>query len=84
MNICFTDEAWEDYLYWQVNDKQVLKRINELINDIVRTPFVGKGKPEPLRYELQGFWSRRINLEHRLIYQAKEKVLTIISVRFHY
>ena len=84
MNICFTEEAWQDYLYWQLNDKQLLKKINELIKDICSTPFSGKGKPEPLRYELQGFWSRRINLEHRLIYQIESKTLTIISVRFHY
>lgn len=84
MKICFTEEAWEDYLYWQQHDKQSLKKINELIKDIMRTPFSGKGKPEPLRYELQGFWSRRINLEHRLVYQVESKTLTIISVRFHY
>jgi len=84
MKICFTPEAWEDYCYWQVNDKSSLKKINELIKDIIRTPFSGKGKPEPLRYELQGFWSRRINLEHRLVYRIESENLMIISVRFHY
>ena len=84
MKICFTPEAWEDYLYWQQHDKQSLKKINELIKDIVRTPFSGKGKPEPLRYELQGFWSRRINLEHRVVYRVESEAVTIISVRFHY
>ncbi len=84
MDIQFTPEAWEDYLYWQTTDKQTLKRINELVKDITRTPFTGKGKPEPLRYELQGCWSRRINQEHRLVYQVEKKLLQIISVRFHY
>ncbi len=84
MNIQFTPEAWDDYLYWQLSDKQVLKRINELIKEITRTPFTGKGKPEPLRYELQGCWSRRINEEHRLVYQVENKILQVISVRFHY
>lgn len=84
MDIQFTPAAWDDYLYWQTTDKQTLKRINELLKEITRTPFTGKGKPEPLRYELQGCWSRRINEEHRLIYQVEENILQIVSVRFHY
>ena len=84
MDIQFTPEAWEDYLYWQTTDKQILRRINELLKEAARTPFSGKGKPEPLRHELQGCWSRRINQEHRLVYQVEEKILRLISVRFHY
>ncbi len=84
MNIQFTPEAWDDYLYWQTTDKQTLKRINELLKEIIRTPFTGKGKPEPLRYELQGCWSRRINQEHHLVYQVEKKILHVISVRFNY
>ncbi len=84
MDLQFTPEAWEDCLYWQSIDKQILRRINELLKEAGRTPFSGKGKPEPLRHELQGCWSRRINQEHRLVYQAEEKVLRVISVRFHY
>ncbi len=84
MDIQFTPEAWEDYLYWQATDKKILKRINELLKDVLRNPTQGKGKPEPLRYELQGCWSRRINQEHRLVYQSNLSVLKVISVRFHY
>lgn len=84
MQIQFTPEAWEDYLYWQKHDKKLLQRINELIKDAQRSPFQGIGKPEPLRYELRGFWSRRINDEHRLVYRALNNVLEIVSVRFHY
>ena len=84
MEIHFTPEAWEDYLYWQATDKQTQKRINELLKEASRTPFEGKGKPEPLRFELQGCWSRRINQEHRLVYQAENQILRVISVRFHY
>lgn len=84
MNIQFTPEAWEDYLYWQTTDKQTLKRINELLREASHTPFSGKGKPEPLRHELQGYWSRRINQEHRLVYEVAEKTLLVIAARFHY
>jgi toxin YoeB len=84
MNITFTPEAWEDYLYWQKYNKNLLKRINDLIKDILRSPFQGLGKPEPLKYEFQGCWSRRIDQEHRLIYQVQDDILTIISVRYHY
>ena len=68
MNLLFTDEAWEDYLYWQTTDKKNLKKINNLIKDIKREPFHGIGKPEALKYEFSGFWSRRITDEHRLVY----------------
>lgn len=84
MNILFTEEAWIDYLYWQVNDKNTLKKINALIKDISRTPFEGIGKPEPLRYALQGYWSRRISQEHRLVYKLTDSGILILSVRYHY
>lgn len=84
MNILFTDDAWEDYLYWQQTDKQILKKINQLIKEIQRTPFIGTGKPEPLKHQLQGCWSRRINGEHRLVYEVQGELLKIIGCRFHY
>ncbi|MDP3009421.1 MAG: Txe/YoeB family addiction module toxin [Methylococcales bacterium] len=82
--ISFRDRAWQDYLYWQVTDKQILKRINTLIKDIQRNPFVGIGKPEPLKHQFAGFWSRRINDEHRLVYTFIESELVIIQCRYHY
>lgn len=84
MKILFTANSWEDYLYWQRNNKKILKRINQLIKDIKRNPFHGIGKPEPLKYELSGCWSRRINDEHRLVYEIKKNELTVISCKFHY
>jgi toxin YoeB len=84
MNLLFTDEAWQDYLYWQATDKQILKKINALIKDIQRTPFTGIGKPEPLKHSLQGCWSRRIDGEHRLVYELEGNVIKIIACRFHY
>lgn len=84
MNLLFTDDAWEEYLYWQQTDKQILKKINQLIKEIQRTPFTGTGKPEPLKYQLQGCWSRRIDSEHRLVYEVTDDVLKIIGCRFHY
>jgi toxin YoeB len=84
MNILFTDESWDDYLYWQKNDKKILARINLLIKEIIRTPFEGIGKPEPLKYQLKGCWSRRIDDEHRIIYEVTSKELRIIGCRFHY
>ncbi|WP_396211894.1 Txe/YoeB family addiction module toxin [Flavobacterium sp.] len=77
-------QAWEDYLYWQKIDKSKLKRINELIKVTVRTPFEGIGNPEPLKHALQGYWSRRIDSEHRLVYTIIEEDLIIISCRYHY
>ena len=80
----WSDNAWEDYLYWQTQDKKMLKRINQLLKDIDRNGYEGIGKPEPLKYELQGFWSRRIDDEHRLVYRIKEDRIEIISCRLHY
>lgn len=76
--------AWDDYLYWQTQDKKTLKRINSLILECLRTPFEGTGKPEPLKANLSGFWSRRIDEKHRLVYTASDEHLTIIQCRFHY
>ncbi len=84
MNKIFTKEAWNDYLFWIENDKKILKRINSLIKEIERNPFDGIGKPEPLKANLQGYWSRRINDEHRIVYAVEEKQIIYISMRFHY
>jgi len=84
MIISWTEPAWESYLYWQINDKKILKRINELVKDIARNPFDGIGKPEPLRFEFAGKWSRRINEEHRIVYQVNEKEIIIFQCRYHY
>ena len=84
MKYVFVDESWDDYLYWQKIDKKMLKRINLLIKDISRQPYDGIGKPEPLKHNYRGFWSRRINGEHRLIYQVREDEIRIIKCRFHY
>ncbi|WP_080054780.1 Txe/YoeB family addiction module toxin [Spirosoma aerolatum] len=84
MNLSWDKEAWEDYVYWQQTDKTVLRRINELIKECLRTPFEGKGKPEPLKENLSGFWSRRITDEHRLVYRVESDRLHIIQCRFHY
>ena len=79
-----TAEAWKDYLYWQNTDKNILRKINDLLKDCLRDPFRGLGKPEPLKGKLMGFWSRRINNEHRLVYKYEGGELFIISCRFHY
>ena len=84
MRIIFSENGWGDYLYWQQNDKKMLKRINRLIKEICRSPFEGIGKPEPLRYGLSGYWSRRINDEHRIVYKITEDDLLIAQLRFHY
>ncbi|MCK4798075.1 MAG: Txe/YoeB family addiction module toxin [Spirochaetes bacterium] len=84
MNLIFSDASWDDYIYWQNTDKKILKRINSLIKDIKRSPFNGIGKPEPLRYDLQGCWSRRIDNEHRLVYEVTKNELRIVSCRYHY
>ncbi len=84
MNLIFSDKAWEEYMYWQSTDKQILRKINQLIKDIKREPFEGIGKPEPLKYELSGFWSRRISDEHRLVYEVSESYIAVVSCRFHY
>ncbi|MBJ7899143.1 MAG: Txe/YoeB family addiction module toxin [Cyanobacteria bacterium RI_101] len=84
MKITFTENAWLDYLWLQDNDKKLLKRVNLLIKESVRNPFEGIGKPEPLKANLSGYWSRRINSEHRLVYEILEEELIVISCRFHY
>lgn len=84
MKYIFTDESWEEYLFWQKTDKKKLKRINALLKDINPNPFDGVGKPEPLKYKYAGFWSRRIDGEHRLIYQVKDDEIRIAKCRFHY
>ena len=84
MNLTFSPTAWESYLYWQKTDKAVVKRINTLIKDIQRSPFEGIGKPEPLKYALSGFWSRRINDEHRIVYKVTEGNILIAQLRYHY
>jgi toxin YoeB len=84
MDLAWDVDAWEDYLYWQENDKKVLHRINELIKDCIRNPFKGIGKPEPLKGNYAGCWSRRITDENRLVYTIKDKRLHILQCRFHY
>lgn len=82
--LAWTDAAWKDYLYWQSQDKKTLKRINKLITECMRTPFEGIGKPEPLRENLSGYWSRRIDEANRLVYAVDNDYLTVISCRYHY
>lgn len=84
MKLIFADTAWEDYLYWQATDKKQLKRTNNLIKDIQQTPFKGIGKPESLKFNLSGFWSRRIDEEHRLVYTVTDEAILIASCRYHY
>jgi len=84
MNLTFAPKAWDSYLYWQKTDKAIVKRINALIKDIQRSPFEGIGKPEPLKHALSGFWSRRINDEHRIIYKVTEDNILIAQLRYHY
>jgi toxin YoeB len=84
MRITFSKNAWEDYTSWLSENKNILEKINELIKDIQKTPFDGKGKPEPLKYDLAGYWSRRIDREHRLVYQVNNKEILIYSCRYHY
>jgi toxin YoeB len=84
MKLTFSDQAWEDYLYWQKTDKRVLKRINLLIKEICRSPHEGVGKPEPLRHALSGYWSRRINDEHRMVYKVIDEQVLIAQLRYHY
>jgi toxin YoeB len=82
--IAWTDRAWNEYLHWQKHDKKILKRINELIRDIKRYPEQGIGKPEALRFDLSGKWSRRINQEHRLVYETVDNMIVIFQCRYHY
>lgn len=84
MKLVFSEQAWEDYLYWQKTDRKQLERINALIRDIARSPKQGIGKPEPLRHALAGWWSRRIDDEHRIVYQVRGDALWIAQLRYHY
>ncbi|MGH3544352.1 MAG: Txe/YoeB family addiction module toxin [Mycobacteriales bacterium] len=85
MKVTFVPIGWEDYLYWQATDRKIVKKINQLIDDIARgDPFSGIGKPEPLRHHLSGAWSRRITDEHRLVYQISNNDLVILAARYHY
>ena len=84
MNLSFTPQSWEEYQYWQQTDKKVLKRINELIKETLRSPQEGIGKPEPLRHALAGYWSRRITEEQRMVYRQVESGIVLIQLRYHY
>lgn len=84
MRITFSKISWDEYTSWQTENKQILRKINELIKDIQRHPYEGLGKPEPLKYDLAGLWSRRIDREHRLVYQVIDKEILIYSCRYHY
>jgi len=84
MKIIFSKNSWEDYIFWQSQDRKILRKVNELIKEIQRTPYQGKGKPEPLKYDLAGFWSRRIEREHRLVYRVEDSSVLIYSCRYHY
>lgn len=84
MKKVFLTPAWEDYLHWQKTDKSILRKINSLIKEIERTPFEGTGKPEPLKHNLAGWWSRRLNLEHRLVYRVENESIIILQCRYHY
>ena len=84
MKLIFSEHAWNDYLYWQKNDKKILKRINLLIKDVQRSPHDGIGKPEPLKHALSGYWSRRINDEHRFVYKVSDDSMLIAQLRYHY
>lgn len=84
MIISWAGNAWEDYLYWQRTDKKILNRINTLIKDVRRQPFSGLGDPEPLKHNWSGYWSRRINREHRLVYKINDNAIIIVQCRYHY
>ncbi|UQG55923.1 MULTISPECIES: Txe/YoeB family addiction module toxin [unclassified Marinobacter] len=84
MKLIFSENAWEDYLYWQKTDKKALNRINKLIKETKREPFEGVGKPEPLKHNLAGYWSRRINEEHRIVYKVTDDALLMAQLRYHY
>ena len=84
MKLIFSEQAWEDYLYWQSHDKKVLRKINTLLRDINRDPFKGIGSPEPLKHDLAGYWSRRITLDHRLVYRMLDGQIRVVQCRYHY
>lgn len=84
MKLIFADAAWDDYLYWQQQDKRMVERINKLIKEVQREPFEGIGKPEPLKHALAGYWSRRITDEHRMVYRIEDDSMLIAQLRYHY
>ena len=84
MELVFIESGWDDYLYWQKTDKEILKKINKLIKETLRSPFQGIGKPEALKFDMSGLWSRRINLEHRLIYKIEDDKVVVVQCRYHY
>jgi toxin YoeB len=84
VTLSWAEQAWEDYLYWQRHDKKKLKRINLLLKEVSRTPFEGIGDPEPLKHQWSGYWSRRIDREHRLVYKIDEGIITVVQCRYHY
>ncbi|HMV19470.1 MAG TPA: Txe/YoeB family addiction module toxin [Zoogloea sp.] len=84
MRLIFSDAAWEDYLYWQHQDRKMVERINTLIQEVKREPFSGRGKPEPLKHALSGFWSRRITDEHRMVYRIEGDAVLLAQLRYHY
>jgi toxin YoeB len=84
VKLIFSERAWEDYLYWQKTDKKILNRINSLIKDIQRDPYSGIGKPEALKHGLSGYWSRRIDDEHRILYKVEDNALLLVQIRYHY
>ena len=84
MKLIFSQQAWDEYLYWQNTDKKLVRRINDLIKEITRTPHEGTGKPEPLKHALSGYWSRRINDEHRIVYKVAGHEVFIAQLRYHY
>lgn len=84
MTLAWADNAWDDYVYWQKTDPKTLKRINMLIKEIQRQPFSGIGDPEPLKHHWSGYWSRRIDREHRLVYRADAEMITVVQCRYHY
>ena len=84
MKLIFSEHAWDDYLHWQKTDKKTMKRINNLIRDIQRNKYEGIGKPEPLKHALAGYWSRRINSEHRVVYKIENDAILIAQLRYHY
>ena len=84
MRLTWLPNGWKDYLYWQENDQKILQRVNDVIKDTLRNPYSGIGKPEPLRHQLKGYWSRRIDLANRLVYEVRSKVVVVISCRYHY
>lgn len=84
MKLIFAEQAWEDYVHWQQHDKRMVKRINELIDNAMREPFTGIGKPEPLKHALAGYWSRRVTDEHRMVYKPEKDSLLLAQLRYHY